>query len=104
MEPYKVLITGEAEKDLKQIRNYIHFDLQNPVSVSALISKLKDSILSLEDLPYRHGLVKDSGLAVISIRKIRVENYLVFYQVDEHYKSVYIVRVLSARRDWENLV
>jgi len=35
---------------------------------------------------------------------IVVDNYIVFYIIDEERKTVTIVRILYTRRDWENLL
>lgn len=104
MRKFKVLITPTAKKDIEDIIQYIKNDLKNKAAADAILNKLKNSIFSLSELPFRHHLVADSTIAKMNIRKILVENYIVFYTVSEDSSCVDIIRVLYARRDWMNLI
>jgi len=100
---YSVYVSYEAEKDLTEIYGYIKYEFDNLISANKLIEKVRDSILSLEMMPYRYNIVKDGRLASYGIRMMMVNNYAVFYTVDENAKRVYVVRVLYAKRDWINI-
>ena len=104
MEQFKVLITPTAKKDIEDIIRYIRDDLKNPDAADNIRNKFKEAILSLSTLPFRHHLVKDTTIANLNIRKIIIENYIVFYTVYEENSSVDIVRVLYTRRNWINLL
>jgi toxin ParE1/3/4 len=104
MSRYEVYVSLEAETDLQGIKEYIENELKNPETAKSIISKMKNNILSLETMPYRFNLVADGRLAASGIRKIMVGNYLIFYNTSEQEKTVNIVRVLYAGRDWENII
>lgn len=104
MELYKVVISDEGKQDLNGIAHYIAVDLQEPVTALNQIKRIRAEVFTLESMPERYGLVQDEYLAVQGIRKISVDNYLVFYTVSRSEKSVNIVRVLYSRRDWCNII
>ncbi|MCF6094364.1 type II toxin-antitoxin system RelE/ParE family toxin [Microaerobacter geothermalis] len=104
MSAYIIQITEPAEKDLFEIGSYISKELLEPETAKKVISKIAKGIYSLEELPLRNALVTDERLAQKGIRKIMVDNYIVFYIVNEESKTVTIIRILYGRRDWLNIL
>ena len=104
MEDYKILISKPAELDLQKIYNYISFELKEINIAKQLILKLKEEIFSLKQMPERMPLVFDERLKRQGIRKLLVDNNLIFYAIDKKMKTVYIVRVLYGKRDWNNIL
>jgi len=104
MSTYYIQITEPAEKDLYEIGAYLLKELLEPETARKVISKIANGINSLEDMPLRNALVADERLAYKGIRKIMVDNYIVFYIVTEENKTVTIIRILYGRRDWMNLL
>lgn len=104
MSMYDIQITEPAEKDLYEIGAYISKELLEPETAKKIISTIAKKINSLEDMPLRNALVADDRLAYKGIRKIMVDNYIIFYIVTEEIKVVTIVRILYSRRDWMNLL
>jgi toxin ParE1/3/4 len=100
MDKYKIELTKSAENDLISIGNYIKYELLEPKIAEKTVSNIIDKIESLEKMPFKHKLVNDFE----GIRKIIVNNYIIFYSASEKSKEVKIVRVLYARRDWINLI
>lgn len=104
MDKYNIEITEPAEHDLNEIGYYIKHDLLEPEIALKTIEKISNKILELEYMPLRNGLVKDEKLSLQGIRKLIIDNYIVFYNVSESLKMVTIVRVLYAKRKWINLL
>ena len=104
MDKYRIDITEPAEIDLIEVGNYIANELLEPNIARKVVNKIGEAVLMLEELPFRNALVTDERLANQGIRKIIVENYMVFYIVTEESKTVTIVRILYGRRDWINLL
>lgn len=104
MELYKVVVTDQAKQDLNGIAHYIAVDLQEPITALNQIKRIRAEVFALESMPERYGLVQDEYLAAQGIRKVSVDNYLVFYTADKANQTVSIVRVLYGRRDWNNLI
>ncbi len=55
-------------------------------------------------MPKRQNLVKDEVLSSRGIRRLLVDNYMIFYVVDDSKKKVTVIRILYFRRDWESLI
>jgi addiction module RelE/StbE family toxin len=104
MKKYSVFMTHSATEDLKSIASYIAKELREPSIAKKLVGNIKETVMSLEQMPTRYALLRDANLAVQGIRKIMVDNYIVFYIVYEKDNRVTIVRILDSRRDWVNLM
>lgn len=104
MKRYKILMTEPATDDLVDITEYIAKELREPVTAQKLVSKIKNAVMSLAKMPTRYATVSDVHLAAQGIRKLPVENYIVFYVVSEQDEAVTVIRILYGRRDWEQLL
>lgn len=97
-------MTRPAANDLQDISHYIANELREPVIAKELVGRLKKSVMSLAELPTRHALVSDERLAVQGIRKLMVDNYIVFYVASEKDATVTVVRILYGKRNWVSLL
>ncbi len=104
MKSYKVLMTQPATGDLLATARYIAKELKEPAAAKKMVAKLREAVMSLSDMPTRHALVTDERLALLGIRKLPVDNYIVFYVISEADMVVTVVRILYGRRDWEQLL
>jgi toxin ParE1/3/4 len=104
MKCYQVLMTEPATGDLLAIAQYIAKELKEPAAAKKLVSKIRVAVMSLSEMPSRYTLVTDRRLAMLGIRKLPVENYIVFYVISEMNMVVTVVRILHGRRDWEQLL
>lgn len=104
MSRYKIEITEPAENDLYQIGHYISEELLEPDAAKSIVKKIAEAVLSLEDMPLRNKKVADEKLALLGIRRIIIDNYIVFYIASEEKKTVTVIRILFGKRDWINLL
>ena len=104
MTYYNIVITKPAESDLQEIADYIAKELKTPTAAKQVIAKIGSAIIDLEQMPLRNALVSDEKLASQGIRKQLVDNFIVFYVVSEWNETVTIIRILSGRRNWLNLL
>lgn len=104
MKGYEVLLTEPAAEDLEDIARYISIELKDSVAALKLIQKIRKAVMSLVQMPTRNRLVADERLAEQGIRKLAVDNYLLFYVISEKDQTVTVVRILYGRRDWLNLL
>lgn len=104
MKKYKVLMTQPAANDLKGISDYIVRELREPTIAQKLVSKIKAAVMSLEQMPTRHALVSDEKLPFQGIRKLMVDNYIIFYVISEKEAKVTVVRILYGKRNWAKLL
>ena len=68
----------------------------SPENANAQLSRLEDRINKLDNLPKRFPKYKNE------IRFMPVDNYLVFYTVEDVSKNVSILRVMYGKRNIEN--
>lgn len=92
---YSVNISAQADKDIQAIYEYIALTLMSPENANAQLSRLEDRINKLDNLPKRFPKYKNE------IRFMPVDNYLVFYTVDDVSKNVSILRVMYGKRNIE---
>jgi len=104
MTEYKIELAVKAKKDMRDIHAYIANHLKEPGIADKMLDKIEAEILTLKTMPLCHAVERDEQLRLRNLRKIIVDNYLVFYTVHEKSATVFVVRVLYARRDWMNLL
>lgn len=104
MDKYKIEITKPAENDLRSIGIYISKELLEPDTAKKVVAKIGEAIMKLEELPLRNSLVSDERLSTKGIRRIIIDNYIVFYIANEENRLVTIVRIQYNRRDWITLL
>ena len=104
MTNYSVVIGKLAERDILEIASYIQEVLFQPESARRIYRSIKEQISSLATMPDRYALMGEEPYTAKGVRKVRVENYLIFYIVNEKAKTVSILRVPYNRREWHNLI
>ena len=101
---YKVVIGTQAEKDIKDIYNYISFELCDPVSAAQQIKRITERILALDSLPERHRKYSTGMWNMKNLRVMPVDKYLVFYDIDIETLTVTASRILYSGRDIKTLL
>lgn len=98
---FKVRFTPRAIADLEEIKRYISDDLFNPQAAADLVVFVFEKIQSLASMPQTGSQLRTDISMLRVYRFIQCKNYLVFYRIDA--KSVSIIRILYARRDYLGL-
>ena len=101
---YKVIIERPGQRDLKDILHYIMYTLKEPEIAKRIYATIKEQILTLGKMPFRHSTVLDQPYAEMGVRKLLVENYNVFYIINETKCEVHVLRILYNRREWQNIL
>lgn len=104
MKKYKIQVVKEAKEDLRGIFYYISRVLCEPQIAKRIYKTLNNKIHSLEDMPHRNPLIDEQPYKSRGIRDFIIENYRVLYIVDEKNLSVKILRIVSIRREWQNII
>ena len=104
MEKYKLTIRSAAYADMQEIYNHIAHNLNEPVVAEKIHESIVTGIRSLAELPLRQKLVNAEPYRSYGLRMLRVKNNMIFYIVDQEKAEVHIVRVLYARREWQNFL
>ena len=87
-----VIYSARARQDLRNIYEYISYDLLVPETATRQTRRIMKEIRSLDEMPMRHRLYDDEPWHSQGVRFFPVDNYLVFYLPDETKNTVYIVK------------
>ncbi|MCL2615556.1 MAG: type II toxin-antitoxin system RelE/ParE family toxin [Dehalococcoidia bacterium] len=104
MVGYRIEVTTKAKLDMRGIHEYVAHVLCEPNIADRLLDKIETRILTLRNLPFKHAPARNEHARIRDLRKLVVDNYFVFYAIDEMHKTIYIVRVLYGRMDWLNII
>ena len=98
---YAVMISEQAEADLRGIFEYIAFDLQSVQNAAGQLARLEESIAGLDSMPERYRPFDREPWFSRGLRIMPVDNYCVFYIPDHETKVVTVIRVMYGGRDME---
>lgn len=96
---FDVQISEQADKDLREIFEYIAFELQAPENAARQLDRLEDAISKLDSMPEKFRRYEREPWHGRGLRVFPVDNYLVFYIPNKDTKIVTVVRVMYAGRD-----
>lgn len=91
---WNVVYSARARQDLRDIYEYIAYELLVSETASGQTGRIMKQIRSLEEMPMRHRLYEDEPWHSQGLRFFPVDNYLVFYLPSEADKTVTVVRIL----------
>ncbi len=97
---YHVRLLPIAEDDLNEIVDYISVD--NPRATEKLLNHIVKNLGYLTIHPYLGKTPDEIGVARMGYRFLVVENYLIFYTIEEN--TLLIHRVLHGARDYLDLL
>jgi plasmid stabilization system protein ParE len=95
-----VRVLRRAQADLLEIQAYIVRD--RPEAAEALVKAILDLLQSLEAMPDRGAVPRDTHLRHAGYRYVRHGEYLIFYKVLRSQVRVY--RILHGRRLYKDLL
>ncbi len=101
---YKLEYLPVARQDMIEIVQYISKDLQNPMAADQLATELIEAGDSIPGFPYVNPAYVPIRPLKHEYRKLLVQNYFMFYWVDEGKQLITVARVVYAKRDYEHLL
>ena len=96
---FEIKITPQALSNMREINDYIAHEIMNPDAARNLLDKMQQEINNLAAFPKKYRLVDEEPWRSEGVRKIVVDNYLVYYWIDEENSIIQIIAVMSERRD-----
>ena len=75
---FDIQISEQADKDLREIYEYIAFELLNPISAAGQIDRLENAISKLDHMPERFRRYEREPWYNKGLRVFPVDNCLVF--------------------------
>ena len=104
MNKYTVTVGSDAINDLRDIHSYIAFSLQEKQTAENQLNRIRKAIRELDTFPLRHKLVEWEPWASKNVRQFPVDNYIIFYIVDEGKSTVSVLRIFYGGRDIEHII
>lgn len=101
---YKVEYLPLALADLKDAVAHISDELGMPRAARELAETIIGDVASLSDFPYSRSAYTPIKPLKHDFRRLLVQNYSVFYWVDEDLKAVTVARILYNRRNFVALI
>ena len=96
---YKVNLTQKAKYDMREIYRYIATELQSEKHAKGQFDRLEKSIFKLNEMPERFRIYDREPWHRRNLRIMPVDNYLVFYIVDNRTTTVTVLRIMYRGRD-----
>ena len=96
---FDVKLSKQADSDLRDIYEYIAFELQAPENATGQMNRIEKMILSLEEMPERFRRYEKEPWHSQGVRIVPVDNHLVVYIPDLEMQRVTVIRVLYGRRN-----
>ena len=100
MEQYEVKIFPTAQNDLRDIIDYLN--TLSPDATLKYYDLIVEKIGTLQTMPMRCAMARDTQLRLRGYRLLHVNNYIVFFVVDG--KTVEIRRILFSKRQYQDLL
>ena len=101
---YQIIYSPESLDDLRAIYSYIAFEKLAPENAAGQVDRIRQSIRSLDLFPERHTIVEWEPWASMGMHFLPVDNYIVYYLLDNNERKVSIVRIFYSGRDVEHLI
>lgn len=103
-ESYSVIYSPEAKDDLGEIYSYIAFNLEAPENAGSQINRIRKEIRSLDFMPARYGIVDWEPWKSMGMHKVPVDNFVIYYAVDNTCLTVTVIRIFYGGRDVESII
>lgn len=103
-ENYTVSYSGDALNDLREIYTYIANELLVPETADAQVGRIRKEVRSLDFMSARYALVEWEPWHSMGMYQFPVNNFIVYYLVDDEAGTVTVVRIFYGGRDIEGIV
>lgn len=96
---YEIGFAQAAERDLRDIYEYVAFELDEPQSAARLLHRFHEAAKGLVTFPNRNHLVDEELWKSRNTRYMVVGKYYMFYAVNDKDHLASILRVVYGGRD-----
>ncbi|MCI6552489.1 MAG: type II toxin-antitoxin system RelE/ParE family toxin [Lachnospiraceae bacterium] len=103
-DSYSVSYSPEAMDDLREIYSYIAFTLLVPETAEKQVNRIRKEVRSLDFMPSRYSLVDWEPRKSMGMHKVPVDNFVVYYTVDDDSHTITVIRIFYGGRDVANII
>ena len=101
---YKLEFLPIAKKDMDDIIYYISNNLKNSSAARNLAKNFINGANSILEFPYGLSVYKPFGKLKYDYRCVKINNFLMFYTINEKEKIITIVRILYKKMDINSIL
>lgn len=101
-DSYNVGYSVNALGDLREIYSYITNELIVPETAAAQLGRIRKEVRSLDFMPARYTLVEWEPS--MKMHQLPVDNFIVYYLVDDKERTVTVARIFYGVRDIEGII
>ena len=91
---YEVQISEQAESDLRNIYEYIAYQLLAPNTASEQLLRLQQGIMNLNSMPERYRCYEEEPWYSRGLHVMPVDNFNVYYLIAAKIEQVTVMRVM----------
>jgi toxin ParE1/3/4 len=96
---YDIILTEQADTDLRSIYEYIAFTLLEPGIAAGQLERIEKGIMSPDEMPERFRVFEKEPWYSRGLRQMPVGNFVVFYILKTEYNTVNVIRVMYGGSD-----
>ncbi|MGI6555705.1 MAG: type II toxin-antitoxin system RelE/ParE family toxin [Pseudoramibacter sp.] len=101
---YTINYSPNALDDLREIYTYIANELHVPETAAVQVNRIRKAVRSLDFMPARHTFVEWEPWHLMKMHLLPVDNFIVYYLIDNDKMTVSVVRIFYGGRDIEGIV
>lgn len=104
MSKWTVRYTKSAYAELDTIYIYIAQQLLEPEISANQVKRIISAIGNLDEMPHRNPLYPKEPWRGFGLRKLLIDNYIVFYITDDEKEEVIVMHIFYGGRDIANIL
>lgn len=101
---YSYRFTKQAIHDFEEILDYLYVNLENPIAAKNLQKKIFERIDLLRVFPDSGSSVNNEFLSDKTVRKVVVNNYIIYFKVHHDDEMITIVRIIYGKRNLDEIL
>lgn len=101
---YNLIIAESFQQDLDSVLSYISVKLRNPIAARNLLIKVEKTVNEINENPLLFPVFHIPSIAKNGYHCALVDNYDIFYKIDEENKIVYIARFLYGKMNFSAIL
>ncbi|MFI3164096.1 MAG: type II toxin-antitoxin system RelE/ParE family toxin [Bacillota bacterium] len=104
IDKWEVIFSEQSIDEIRNIHDYIAYELLAPENARKQVDRIILKAESLDISPMRNPLYDNKKWKKKGLRRMVVDNFLIFYLTCEKSKQVQIVSILYGARDIDNII
>ena len=101
---YSYRFTEKAAQDFDEILRYISVDLSNPEAAQKLGRKMFEQIDTVRAFPDSGAPVDNEFLPDKTVRKLLVDNYVIYYKAHHEERIISVIRIVYGKRNLDEIL